>query len=131
MDQQRVVGLFSLIKVINFPAYQNLIHPSPISETGKDPIEDKEFNKYIRVQLMKAIQATETSMLVIDMENYYRNNKYDALPATNEFNKFMQVTYPEARAGLITPGVKYQGLTYDQRVYFGLFMAFKRELKFN
>jgi hypothetical protein len=131
MDQQRVVDMFSLVKDINFAAYQNLIHPTRMSVGGKDPIKDRELNERIRVMLMKANLESTPSALVIQMENYYRNNKYDAPPANDEFNEFMRTTYPESHTGFITPGIKYQGLLDSQRVYFGLFMASKRELTFN
>lgn len=131
MDQRRVVDLFSLVKDINFSAYKNLITPSPISDVGKDPIKDEEFNSKIIALLTAAVLDPAGNALVTQIEDYYRQNKYDDKAANDQFANFMTENYPESWAGVIAPGIKYQGLTVSQRVYFGVFMAFKKVLKFN
>ncbi|KAK4233058.1 hypothetical protein C8A03DRAFT_39261 [Achaetomium macrosporum] len=68
-----------------------------------------------------------------NLTDYYWDRQYDANPASAEYSQFLAKQYPDARAAKILLGVKFNGLSLDQIVYFGLFMqvASKRELKFN
>ncbi|KAK1659111.1 hypothetical protein BDP55DRAFT_733615 [Colletotrichum godetiae] len=110
MDQQRVVQLDGLIRDLDSVAYSNLNDPSASSDAGKDPIKDPDFNARIRLA------------------------QYDAMPASavyNLYSQFLAQNYPDSDAAKIPVGIKFSGLTLDQIVYFGLFMASKGNLKFN
>ncbi|ETS78623.1 hypothetical protein PFICI_10685 [Pestalotiopsis fici W106-1] len=129
MDQQRVVQLFHLIKEVDLFAYKNLISPSSGSQTGKDPVLDKEYSDKIRVYIIEeSLNRPEHSELLRRMEEYYRTNQYDASPALEEFNGFMAANYPDSQPGLIKPNIKWHALSMSQRAYFGVFMASKGQL---
>ncbi|CAG7566391.1 unnamed protein product [Fusarium equiseti] len=133
MDQQRVVQLDGLISDLDSVAYSNLMDPSSLSDTGKDPIKDLDFNARIRSIIADAALMSEddSNVLIRQISDYYRNNQYDGPTASDVYNKFIAQNYPDSEAARIQAGVKFGGLTLDQIVYFGLFMASKGVLKFN
>ena len=128
-----------LIQDLDPLAYDNLQDPSPLSDTGKNPIADADFNERIRTLIADAaIMVSDTGIpsnnaLMKRMEDYYRNQQFDAKnsAAAAEYAQFMTKYYPDSWAGQIPIGVKFSALSLDQLVYFGLFLANKRELKFN
>ncbi|KAF4497180.1 hypothetical protein FAGAP_6639 [Fusarium agapanthi] len=116
----------NMIKDLDVVAYDNLMNPSTETHTGKDPVKDREYNEKIRTYIIKEIlDSADTSELLRRLGEYYQSNKYDANPALDEFNAFMAANYPDAHAGKIKPGLKWNGLSIAQRAYFGVFMANK------
>ncbi|KAK2035944.1 hypothetical protein LZ31DRAFT_636812 [Colletotrichum somersetense] len=133
MNQQRVVQLDGLISDLDSVAFNNLNNPSALSDTGKDPIKDLDFNARIRTVIADAAMKSDdgSNVLTKQMSDYYRSKQYDAMPASAVYSQFLVQNYPDSNAAKIPVGVKFSGLTLDQIVYFGLFMASKGELKFN
>lgn len=72
-----------------------------------------------------------SNVLIKQMSDYYRNKQYDGPAASAVYNNFIAQNYPDSVAAKIPVGVKFGGLTLDQIVYFGLFMASEGDLKFN
>ena len=68
-----------LIQDLDPLAYDNLQNPSPLSDTGKNPIADADFNERIRTLIADAaIMVSDTGIpsnnaLMKRMEDYYRN----------------------------------------------------------
>lgn len=113
------------------PAYLNLEHPSPITFTNKDVISDPELNARVRRLLFLAIKSSEAGNTIrTRMEDFYRTNKYDTAESLTAYAAFLQKNYPDAEAAVIKPGLKFNALKRDQMIYFGLFMAERKELSF-
>lgn len=114
------------------PASQNLENPSPISETGKDPIQDAEFNTRIRALIAEAACSDDPSnnATMQGIREVYTKKQYDVSPALDKYLSFLHSTYPDSTAAVISPNQKFNALSVDQLVYFGLFLASERELKF-
>ncbi|KAK2760425.1 hypothetical protein CKAH01_16519 [Colletotrichum kahawae] len=133
MDQQRVVQLIGLIQDLDRVAYQNLLSPEGQTNTGKDPITDNEYNKRIRMLINEACRSEDpgSSALLKNMEDKWRDKSYNASPALDEYLQFINAHYPDATAAIIPPGFKFGGLSKDQKIYFGLFLASKGDMTFN
>ncbi|KAH0443079.1 hypothetical protein CcaCcLH18_01192 [Colletotrichum camelliae] len=133
MDQQRVVQLIGLIQDLDRVAYQNLLSPEGQTNTGKDPITDNEYNKRIRRLINEACRSEDpgSSALLKNMEDKWRDKSYNASPALDEYLQFINAHYPDANAAIIPPGFKFGGLSKDQKIYFGLFLASKGDMTFN
>lgn len=75
-----------------------------------------------------------SNVLVKKIADYYRSGQYDARPASAAsaaYGRFVAQNYPDSEEATITEGVKFNGLSVDQIIYFGLFMASKGDLKFD
>ncbi|KAL2876574.1 hypothetical protein SGCOL_008151 [Colletotrichum sp. CLE4] len=133
MDQQRVVQLDGLIRDLDSFAHSNLNDPSASSVAGKDPIKDPDFNARIRLAIGDAASNSDdgNNVLIKKISDYYRSQQYDAIPASAVYSQFLAQNYPDSDAAKIPVGIEFSGLTLDQIVYFGLFMASKGNLKFN
>ena len=105
-----------LIQDLDPLAYDNLQNPSPLSDTGKNPITDADFNERIRTPIADATMAVSdtrssssssssnsSNALMKRMGDYYRNQQFDAKnsAAAAEYVQFMAKYYPDSWAGQI------------------------------
>lgn len=77
---------------------------------------------------MNAILEPENNAIAQKMEKFYHEGKFEQAANIEKYNTWFKANFPTEAAAIIPAGLLYGGVSPDQRIGFGLWMASLKQI---